>query len=213
MKSLFIKIAFALSLFLFHNSLLNSVLAQEPDYYTINNSCIGYVCIGDTIEEIENKYADHIIKVNDDETGYYIFDQQGNFLVEFSTKKSLNSEKAPIRYIMTSNPIFSFEPGGISLETKVSELINKYGHPIYEPGPNGYFVSFKSWPIKETYTHKNFEINFLVGVFNPKLTELFKLSGSINEKAEIKLLEKYPDVTILNTIEIFSDALENGKPL
>ena len=60
------------------------------------------------LEEVRTKYTDHIIKVNDSHTGYYVFDPYGSFLVEFSTKNPLNSEKAPIRYIMTFKPYFFF---------------------------------------------------------------------------------------------------------
>ncbi|MEW5818770.1 MAG: hypothetical protein AB1782_01140 [Cyanobacteriota bacterium] len=193
--------------------LVESVSAQEDDYFEINNYCIGRVCIGDTLKIVKDHYKDCIIKVNDSDTGYYIFDNLGNFLIEFSTKKSINDENEPIRYIMTSNPNFSFEPGNISLETKVSELIDKYGQPNYESGPNGYQVSFSGWPIKNTSEYHKYQVNLIVGIYNPKLNELFNFSGTINEKAELKLLKSYPDYTYLNTFEIFSDHYNNGNPI
>ena len=93
--------------------LMDDIFAEKNENYTINNCCIGKVCIGDTLEIVKNKYSDYVIKVNDSNTGYYIFDILGNFLIEFSTKTTLEHEKAPIRYISTSNPNYSFIPGNI----------------------------------------------------------------------------------------------------
>lgn len=192
---------------------ISGSFAQEEESFLINNYCIGNVCIGDTVNTIKEKYSDYIIKPNDSNTGYYIFDKLGNFLIEFSTKKRIDNNNNPVRYIMTSNPNYTFEPGEISLETKVSELIKEYGNPSYESGPNGYLVHFQDWPIKQQTSYKNYQINMLVGVYNPKLSDLFKYSGNINETAEIKLLKSYPELTILNTIEIFCDHYKNGNPL
>jgi hypothetical protein len=186
---------------------------EDFDPLAINEHCIGKVCIGDTLQEVKAKYNDHIIKVNDSQTGYYIFDPAGNFLIEFSTKKELSKKEAPIRYIMTSNPMYTFDNTDISVESVVSNLTEVYGKPQYEAGPNGYLIKFSKWPVKNTTTHDNYEINILVGIYNPGLADLFKYSGSMNEKAEVKLLTDYPENTILNTIEIYSDYYKDGKPI
>lgn len=201
---------FALTIFIL---LCNSISAEEFENFTINNHCIGNVCIGDTIQKIRDKYKDYIIKVNDTNSGYYIFDSSGTFLIEFSTKEPIDTANAPIRYIMTSNPNYSFGNESITLEVKVSELIEKYGQPMYENGPNGYFISFKDWPIKTSSKYNDYLINVVVGIYNQKLTELFEFSGTMNEKAELKVLKQYPENTYLNTIEIYSDHYKNGHPI
>lgn len=186
---------------------------QKYDNFTVNDHCIGDVCIGDTFSSIKSKYPDYILKPNDTNTGYYIFDSMGNFLIEFSTKKSIAKNNAPIRYIMTSNPNYTFVPGNIRIETKISDLINKYGSPTYSAGPDGYIVTFDDWSIKESVTYKNYKVNINIGVYNPKLEELFKYSGTINEGAEIKMLYAHPESTIINSIEIYSDFYKSGKTL
>lgn len=195
------------------NAYYSNTFAEDNDDFTITNSCIGKVCIGDTLDIIKSNYSDYIIKVNDSNTGYYIFDELGNFLIEFSSKQPPDKATAPVRYIMTSNPNFTYQPGNISLESKISDLISLYGIPNYEPGPNGYHVEFGKWPIKHETKHNNFKINTIVGIYNPKLADLFKYSGTSNEKAEIQLLKKYPDTTIINTIELYSDYYTSGKAI
>lgn len=211
MKKVFLLFLLVFSLSIFLNSAVRANNGAES--LDITSVCIGNVCIGDTLEKIKLKNKDCKIKVNDSNTGYYLFDNLGNFLVEFSTKQSLSKKNVPVRYIMTSNPLYKYEPGNISLESRVSELIKKYGKPEYVSGPNGYVVSFEKWPIKETEKFKNYEVNTLVGVYNPKVVEMFKYSGTMNEKEELKVLYKHPENTVINTIEIFSDSYANGKPI
>lgn len=191
----------------------NNINAQTTDNFYIKENCIGNVCIGDNLKTIKEKYQDYVIKPNEDHTGYDIFDNSGNFLIEFSSKKSKNNEKKPIRYIMTSSSKFKIMPGDIRLETKISDLIPKYGKPIYETGPNGYLITFANWPIKTSFVHDKYKINIIFGIYNPKLAEMFKYSGTINEDAEINMLKKYPAKTIINSVEIFADYYKDGKPI
>jgi hypothetical protein len=198
-------------------SISSVIFAQESllplDDLEINEYCIGKVCIGDSLKTVKENLSDYILKINDSQTGYYVFDETGNFLLEFSTKRELDDEMAPIRYIMTSNPIYTFYKDDISVDLKISELIDKYGEPEYLGGPNGYIVSFDKWPVKETSVHDKYSINLIVGVYNPGLADLFKYTGTMNEKAELQLLKNYPESTIISTIEIYSDYYKNGKPI
>lgn len=187
--------------------------AEGNNFFTINNHCIGKVCIGDTLETIKTNYSSYIIKVNDSKTGYYIFDELGNFLIEFSSKQTPDNTDAPVRYIMTSNPNFTYKPGDIDLESTIEDLMCLYGKPRYETGPNGYHVEFSKWPIEHETNYNNFKINAIVGIYNPKLSELFNSTGSSNENAEIQLLKNYPDATIINTFELYSDYYVNGNPI
>lgn len=204
---------FALTIFISFLFLIKTTTAQEYENFTINNHCIGNVCIGDTIEKIKNRYQNYVIKVNDSNSGYYIFDPSGTFLIEFSTKQPIDTKNSPIRYIMTSNPNYCFDNEEINLEKNVSDLMKKYGNPIYENGPNGYFISFPDWPIKSSSKYNDYLVNVIVGIHNPKLSELFNFSGTMNEKAELNVLKEYPENTFLNTIEIYSDHYENGEPI
>lgn len=213
MKNLKCLSIFALSIFISFILLIKITPGEEYETFTINNHCIGNVCIGDTLDEIKDKYHNYVIKVNDTNSGYYIFDSSGTFLIEFSTKQPIDAKNTPIRYIMTSNPNYCFDNEDINLEKNVSDLIKKYGKPTYESGPNGYFISFPDWPIKASSKYHDYLVNVIVGIYNPKLSELFNFSGTMNEEAELKLLKEYPDKTFLNTIEIYSDHYENGEPI
>lgn len=184
--------------------------ALEGIEFTITNECIGRVCIGDTVETAKKAYKDAILKVNTDRTGYYVFDSLGNFLLEFSTKRSLTKD-LPILYLMTSNPLFSYNKGNISPETKISLLSKAFGNPTYENGPNGYTVSFPKWQIKENTTYKNYKVNFIVSVYNAKLSSQTQNSLMTSPEYEMNILKKYPQETVLNTFEIYSDYFKNGK--
>ena len=191
----------------------NTVLAQKEENFVVSNYCIGKICIGDKLETVRKNYSDYIIKTNESNTGYYIFDNNGNFMIEFSSKKSMEKTNAPILYIMTSNPSYKIIPDNIHLDLKVSELSFKYGAPKYHSGPDGYSVTFPKWSIKDTVIYKNYKVNFLVGIYNLKLEELFHNSESINEEADIKLLKTYPEYSVLNTIEIYSDYYKDNTPI
>jgi len=210
MDTNFKKVFLTLFIIIFYNSI---ALAKNDESFIISNHCIGKVCIGDKLETIKKNYSQYIIKNNESNTGYYIFDKIGNFMIEFSTKKPVEKTNAPILYIMTSNPNYKFAPDNIHLEQKVSDLIPKYGSPKYNSGPDGYSISFTKWPIRDNIIFKNYKVNLIVGIYNSKLEEFFNNSETINEDADIKLLKAYPDYTFLNTIEIYSDYYKDNTPI
>lgn len=187
------------------------ILANQPGgEYVITNSCIGKVCIGDTFKQIKDKYYSYKIKPNDSNTCYYIFDENNEFILEFSNKSSNKRSNLPIRYIMTSNSKFRYINSKIQINNKISELEKDYGQAHYESGPDGYIVSFDKWPISSISILNNYSINIVVSVFNSHLAELVEEDNSVNEMQELNLLKSDPTNTYISTFEIYSDYDKKG---